>query len=148
MLARVEILASNRQFFNPFVIEGDRHDLWNMIELQRAIGGDNENAPTMRNMLRAIAGEIRTNAANYVRSGRALATEKEKKKRINEFSALSMELERIAGEGNLAAIVGQYNTVNVVLAQVRALGLYPKDALVSGLAQACHAALLPAPGEA
>ena len=40
VLCRVQMLASHPRFFNPFVMEGDRYDLWNMMELQRAIDGD------------------------------------------------------------------------------------------------------------
>lgn len=145
VLARCQSLASNPRFINPLVMEGDRHNLWNMIELDRAVAGDNQNAPTMRNMLRWLARDIRRNAGNYVRSGRAMPTEAEKQKRVMEFTALAIELEQVA-EGSWAEIVGQYGTVNAVLTQVRALGLMPSDALVSGLAQAWHAASMPPPG--
>ncbi len=144
VLCRVQVLASHPRFFNPFVIEGERHDLWNMMELQRAIDGSDEEAPTLRNVLRKLAAGIRNDAPNFVRSGPALPTETEKKKRERELIALAVQLERIAG-GHLRDILAESGTVESILAQTRALGIRPNDTLVSAVAQAFHAARMPLP---
>jgi len=144
VLARVQMLASHPRFFAPFVIEEDHHDLWNMMELQRAIDGKDEGAPTMHNMLCWLAAGIRHDAPNFGRSGPAIPTVQEQKKRERELVTLAVQLERIADQ-TIHEILAEYETVCAVLAQVRVLGLRPKDTLVSGLAQAAHAARMPAP---
>lgn len=146
VLCRVQMLASHPRFFNPFVIEGERHDLWNMMELQRAIDGSDKEAPTLRNVLRKLASGIRNDAPNFVRSGPALPTEAEKKKRERELIALAVQLERIA-EGHLHDILTESGTVESILAQTRALGIRPNDTLVSAVAQAFHAARMPLPND-
>jgi hypothetical protein len=142
VLSRVQMLASHPQFFNPFVLEGERHDLWNMKELQRAVDGSDEQAPTLRNLLRKLATGIRTDAPNFVRSGPALPTAQAQKKRERELIALAVQLERIA-DGHLHDILAESDTVESILAQTRALGLRPNDTLVSAVAQAFHAARIP-----
>ena len=147
VLCRVQMLASHPQFFNPFVMEGERHDLWNMMELQRAIDGSDEQAPTLRNVLRKLASGIRTDAPNFVRSGPAMPTAQEQRKRERELIALAVQLERIA-DGHLLDILAESGTVESILAQTRALGLRPNDTLVSAVAQAFHAARMPLPNGA
>ncbi|MDE2229300.1 MAG: helix-turn-helix transcriptional regulator [Alphaproteobacteria bacterium] len=144
VLCRVQMLASHPRFFNPFVMEGDRYDLWNMMELQRAIDGDDEQAPTLRNLLRRLATGIRSDAPNFVRSGPAMPTAQEQRKRERELIALAVQLERTA-DGHLQGILAESSTIESILAQTRALGLRPNDALVSAVAQAFHAARMPLP---
>ena len=144
VLSRVQMLASHPHFFNPFVIEGERHDLWNMMELQRAVDGSDDEAPTPRNLLRKLASGIRADAPNYVRSGPALPTAQEQKKRERELVALAVQLERIS-EGHIRDIIAESGSVESILAQTRALGIRPNDTLVSAVAQAFHAADMPLP---
>lgn len=144
VLCRVQMLAGHPAFYNPFVVEGDDHDLWNMMELQSAIDGSDEDAPTLRNVLRKLATGIRTDAPNFVRSGPALPTAQEKNKRERELVALAIQIERIAG-GHLLDILAESGTVEAILAQTRALGIRPNDTLVSAAAQAFHAARMPLP---
>jgi hypothetical protein len=144
VLCRVQMLAGHPGFYNPFVMEGERYDLWNMMELQRAIDGSDEQAPTLRNLLRRLATGIRTDAPNFVRSGPALPTAQERRKRERELIALAVQLERIA-EGHLLDILAESSATESILAQTRALGLRPNDTLVSAVAQAFHAARMPLP---
>lgn len=144
VLCRVQMLASHPRFYNPFVMEGERYDLWNMMELQRAIDGDDEQAPTLRNLLRRLAAGIRIDAPNFVRSGPAMPTAQEQRKRERELIALAVQLERIA-DGHLQDILAESGTIESILAQTRALGLRPSDTLVSAVAQAFHAARMPLP---
>ena len=139
VLARVRMLMAGNKFFNPFVMEGEMRDLWNMMELQNAVDGRDEGAPTVANMLQKLAATIRSDAPNYVRTGAKLASQADLDKRVREFHALAVQLERIA-EQTLPEILGEYRTIEAILGQVRSLGLRPKDSLVSGLAQAYHAA--------
>jgi Helix-turn-helix len=142
VLARVRMLMSGNKFFNPFVMEGEMLDLWNMMELQNAIDGRDDGAPTVSNMLHKLTASIRTDAPNYVRTGPKLDGRPDIDKRVRELEALSMQLERIAVQ-SLPEILGEYRTIEAILGQVRSLGLRPKDNLVSGLAQAYHAAHMP-----
>jgi hypothetical protein len=146
VLARAQMLVGKPFFFNPFVLEGDRHDLWNMVELQRAIDGEDDGAPTMCNLLRWLAADIRDNAPNFVRSGASIPTAQEQKRRVRELNALAVQLERIA-DGTLAEIIAEYSVVEAILTQVRALGIRPRDIYVSGLAQGCHATQMPSPNQ-
>lgn len=146
VLCRVQMLAGHPRFFSPFVMEDQRYDLWNMMELQRAIDGDDEQAPTLRNLLRRLATGIRSDAPNFVRSGPALPTAQEQKKRERELVALAVQLERIA-DGHLLDVLAESNTIASILAQTRALGLRPNDTMVSAVAQAFHAARMPLPDE-
>jgi purine nucleoside phosphorylase len=50
-------------------IEADQNPLWNAPELARVIRGDDEDAPTLANMLRKAAKAVRDDSANFVRSG-------------------------------------------------------------------------------
>jgi hypothetical protein len=144
VLCRVQLLASHPRFFNPFVLEGERHDLWNMMELQRAIDGGDEQAPTPRNLLRRLGTGIRNDAPHFVRSGPAMPTAQEQQKRERELIALAVQLERIA-DGHLLDILAESGAVEAILAQTRTLGLRPNDTVVSAVAQAFHAARMPLP---
>jgi hypothetical protein len=135
VLCRVQLLASHPRFFNPFVLEGERHDLWNMMELQRAIDGGDEQAPTLRNLLRRLGTGIRNHAPHFVRSGPAMPT---------ALIALAVQLERIA-DGHLLDTLAESGTIEAILAQTRTLGLRPNDTLVNAVAQAFHAARMPLP---
>ncbi len=144
VLCRAQLLASHPRFFNPFVLEVERHDLWNMVELQRAIDGSDEQAPTLRNLLRRLGTGIRIDAPNFVRSGPAMPTAQEQQKRERELIALAVQLERIA-DGHLLDILAEFGAIEAILAQTRTLGLRPNDTLVSAVAQAFHAAHMPLP---
>lgn len=142
VLARVQMLAGSPIVVNPFVVEEGAHDLWNIVELQRVIAGDDQGAPTLPNLLCHLAAGIRSDAPNYVRSGARLATPAEVDQRMRELGALALQLERIAGQP-LLDIVREQGNVEGIMLQVQKLGLRLRDAIVSGIAQAFHAARMP-----
>ena len=102
VLCRVQLLASHPRFFNPFVLEGERHDLEH-DGASTSIDGSDEQAPTLRNLLRKLGIGIRIDAPNFVRSGPAMPTAQEQQKRERELIALAVQLERIA-DGHLLDI--------------------------------------------
>jgi len=142
VLARVQMLAGSPHVYNPFVMEDGQRDLWNMVELQRAIDGNDEDAPTLPNLLQHLAAGLRADAPNFVRTGPKLATEQEVGKRVREIGALAIELERIADQPVLA-IVSEQAGAEAVMAQARNLGVRPRDPLVNAIAQAFVAARMP-----
>jgi hypothetical protein len=145
VLARAQMLASSATVYNPFVVEDGGHDLWNVVELQRVIDGEDASAPTLSNLLQHAAAGLRADAPNFVRNGPRLATEEEVNKRIRDVGALAVELERIACQP-LLAIVGEQAAVEAVMAQARSLSVRPRDALVNAIAQAIVATRMPTDG--
>jgi hypothetical protein len=115
-----------------------------MAELSQAISGRNPDAPTMKSILLRLSAAIRRDAPNYVRSGPALASDRELKKRVAELKALAEVLEDIACAAPVE-VVSRRGDVDQILAKVRSLGLRPNDVLVSAWAQACHGFLMPTP---
>ena len=142
VLARAAMLASNDQVFNPFVLEDGAHDLWNIVELQRVVAGEDKTAPTLPNLLRRLADGIRADAPYFVRNGARTATPAEVDQRARDLNALAVSLERIAYQ-TVLEIVGEQSTCEAILAQVRVLGVRPRDALVNAIAQAFVAARMP-----
>jgi hypothetical protein len=139
-LCRAQMLSGQSSFHNPFVLEGEAHDLWNMMELQKVIDGHDAQAPTLRNLLRRIGADIRANAPDFVRSGPDIPTEQEQHERECELDELAGQLEKIAG-GEVQDIVAEEKVLRAKLDQMRSLGLRPDNTLVSAVAQALHAAL-------
>ncbi len=141
-LCRAQMLSGQSSFHNPFVLEGEAYDLWNMMELQKAINGHDAQAPTLRNLLRRIGAELRVNAPDFVRSGPAIPTAQEHHERERELNELAGQLEEIAGE-KVQDIVAKKSDIEAILAQTRSLGLRPDDTLVSAVMQALHASRMP-----
>lgn len=137
-LCRAQMLSGQSSFHNPFVLEGEAHDLWNMMELRKVINGQDEEAPTLRNLLCRIGTDIRANAPNSAWSGPALPTDQEHCERECKLNELAGQLEKIAG-GEVQDIVAKQNELREILYQTRSLGLRPDDALVSAVMQALHA---------
>ena len=133
VLARVQQLTGRASFHNPFVLAADQSPLWNAPELARVISGEDHQAPTLVNMLRAIAKIVRDNSAHYVRSGPKVPSPSEIEARQSEIIAQAHLLEKIAGD-NLFAIVRDMPTVEKVFEQLRSLGTKAPDYLVSGIA--------------
>ena len=142
VLARVQMLAGSPGVFNPFVMEDGAHDIWNMMELHRAIDGRDAEAPTLPNLLRRVADGIRVDAPNFVRSGPRVPTQPEIDMRVSDIALFAQELERIAAL-SVPEILGEHQTVEAIMAGVRQLGIRPRDALVSAVAQAFNAARMP-----
>ncbi|WP_316169053.1 MULTISPECIES: helix-turn-helix transcriptional regulator [unclassified Bradyrhizobium] len=136
VLARVQQLAGQPNFNNPFVLEADQSSLWNLPELARVISGEDKEAPTLANMLRKTAKIVRDNSANFVRSGAGRPTPAEVAARQEDINAQADLLDKFAS-GGLQAIVRDQVAIDDVFAKLRALGLRAPDALVSGIAFAC-----------
>jgi DNA-binding XRE family transcriptional regulator len=133
VLARVQQLAATTAFHNPFVIMADTSPLWNAPELTRVISGDDKGAPTLANMLRKAAKNVRDNSANYVRGPR-VPTPDEIKARQSEIVAQAELLDKYA-ELSLAEMVRDQVAIEQVFYKlVHELGAKAPDELVSGVA--------------
>ena len=142
VLARVQVLAGADGMFNPFVLEDGARDLWNIVELQRVMDGDDANAPTLPNMVRRLAAGVRADAPYYVRNGARMATPAEQDKRMRDLEALAAVLDDISA-GTMQAVVARQGEIEGIMRQVQTLGMRLRDDLVSGIAAALHAARSP-----
>jgi hypothetical protein len=134
-LARVQQLWGRDNFHNPFIIEKSGTPLWNVVELGRVVDGDDTGAPTLVNLLRAIAKNVRANSTIFVRSGPKMLTPAEAKKRQQAIEGQADELDRFAGSG-IRAIIRDQLLVEGVFSKLLALGTRAPDSLVSNVAQA------------
>ena len=134
-LARVQQLWAREDFHNPFIIEESRTPLWNVVELEKVVSGDDKGAPTLVNLLKAIAKTVRADSAIFVRSGPKMLSPSEAKKRQEAIEGQADELDRIAGSG-LQAIIRDRLPIEGVFSKLLALGSKAPDSLVSNLAQA------------
>lgn len=137
-LARVQQLWGREDFCNPFIIDETRKPLWNIVELEQAVTGADSGAPTLPNMLRAVAKDIRANSNNSNRfavRGSNMLTPAEAQERQVAIEAQADALERIAKSG-LAAIVRDPQQVETIFAELRRLGTKAPDTLVSAIAHA------------
>jgi Helix-turn-helix len=134
-LARVQQLWGREDFHNPFIIEKSGKPLWNVVELGRVVDGEDAGAPTLVNLLRAIAKTVRANSAIFVRSGPKSLTPDEAKKRQQAIEGQADELDRIASSGPQAIIRDQL-VIEVVFSKLLALRTKAPDSLVSNVAQA------------
>lgn len=133
VLARVQQLAGSNSFHNPFVLAADHSPLWNAPELARVIEGKDEGAPTLTNMLRKAAKEVRENSAHYVRSHR-VPTPEEIKAHQSKIDAQADLLDGFA-DGSLASIVKNQTAIEQVFYKlVHELSTKAPDDLVSGVA--------------
>lgn len=134
-LARVQQLWNRADFHNPFIIEQSRTPLWNVVELERVVSGDDKGAPTLVNLLRAIATIVRAGSATFVRSGPKMPSLAEARKRQQAIEAEADELDRIAGSG-LQTIIRDQLLIEGVFSKLLALGTSAPNSLVSNVAQA------------
>jgi DNA-binding XRE family transcriptional regulator len=133
VIARVQQLADSDNFYNPFVIASDHSPVWNAPELDRVIKGEDNGAPTLTNMLRKAAKDVRENSAYYVRSHR-VPTPEEVKAHQNKINAQADILDAYAG-GNLVSIVKNQTAIEQVFYKlVHELSTKAPDDLVSGVA--------------
>jgi hypothetical protein len=133
-LARVQQLWGREDFHNPFIIEASGKPLWNVVELGRVINGDDTDAPTLVNLLRVIAKDVRSDSANFVRGAKS-PSPSEKQKRQQEIESQADELERLADSG-LQAIIRDQLLIEGVFSKLIALGTKAPDSLVTNVAQA------------
>ena len=133
-LARVCILAGRAGFNGPLIMQPSGDILWNAVQLARVIDGSDTGAPTVANMLRAIATDVRENSAAYVRFGARLPTADEILAKQAGIAAQADRLDELAA-------ADQPTNADSWPAEdrcdkLRALGVRPPDHLVSGLAAA------------
>jgi hypothetical protein len=133
-LARVQQLWGRESFHNAFIIEKSGKPLWNVVELGRVVDGEDTGAPTLVNLLRAIAKSVRANSTIFARGPKPL-TPAEAKKRQQAIEGQADELDRVASSG-LQAIIRDQLLIEGVFSKLLALGTKAPDSLVSNVAQA------------
>jgi hypothetical protein len=134
-LARVQQLWGREDFHNPFVIEESGTPLWNVVELARVADGSDSGAPTLINLLKAVAKDVRANSAIFVRSGPKLLDPSEVQKRQRAIESQADELDRLSASG-LEAIIRDRLLIEGVFSKLIALGTRAPDSLVSNVHQA------------
>jgi len=133
-LARVQVLWGREDFHNPLIIEESGKPLWNVVELERVVRGDDAGAPTISNMLKALAEQITVTSTMSVRSGPKMLSPAEARDRQERIEDLAGELEKLAAATPQGDVT--YPQVEEVFSRLRRLGKHPMDSLVSSIAQA------------
>lgn len=133
-LARVQQLWGRENFHNPFIIEESGEPLWNIVELGRVVDGDDPGAPTLANLLRVIAKDVRANSAVFARGPKWLDPVEVQNHRA-EIEGQADELDRIVDSG-LQAMIDDPLRIEAVFTKLLALGTRAPDSLVSNVAQA------------
>jgi helix-turn-helix protein len=134
-IARVEQLWDRDDFHNAFIIEESGKPLWNVVELTRVVAGKDKGAPTLVNLVRAIAKSVRANSTIFVRSGPKTLSPSEAKQRQQAIEAQADELDRLADSG-LQSLIKNQQKVEGVFSTLLALGTKAPDSLVYNVAQA------------
>jgi hypothetical protein len=134
-LARVQQLWGRENFHNAFIIEESGTPLRNVVELGRVVSGEDAGAPTLVNLLKSIARNVRANSAIFVRSGPKMLSPSEAKKRQQAIESHADELDRLPDLG-LQAIIRDQRRVEDVFSNLLALGTKAPDSLVRNVAQA------------
>jgi len=132
-ISRIQQLWGREGFHNPLVIEPSGKPLWNIVELGRVVDGSDSAAPTLVNMLLALARFVKANSDKYVRSGPRMHSPSEVEQRQRQFEALAAELDQLAATVPHGTVTRPQ--IEEVLSNLRKLGVHPKDSLVSGIAQ-------------
>lgn len=134
-LARVQQLWGRDDFNNPLIIEESGTPVWNVVELGRVVDRSDSGAPTLVNILKRIADFVRTNSANFVRSGRESPSLEGIAKRRRDVEEQANQLERIAGS-TLEEIVHEQLQIEKVFASLPALSTRAPNALVLNVYEA------------
>jgi hypothetical protein len=136
-LARACALWGSDRFNGPLILQPSGDILWNSVELARVVNGLDTGAPTVPNMARAIAAHGRSNSAVYRRSRARLPKAEDVSRRQQEISAKADELDALAA----ADTSTDTNSLpfEEACTRLQALGYWPPDHLVSGLAAAFQA---------
>jgi Helix-turn-helix domain len=134
-LARVQQLWGREDFHNPFVIEESRKPLWNAVELERVVRGDDDGAPTLPNLIRRIAKIVRANSSNFVRTGPKSPTASEMRDHQKAIEAEADELDRIAAS-SIEGVLRDRTLIETIFHRLLALGTQAPDLLVHNVAQA------------
>jgi DNA-binding XRE family transcriptional regulator len=140
-IARVCELWGRPDFYNPFVVERGGRDLWNEMELGRAVAGDDKDAPTRVNLLRrcadairALAADARANISLTVWNGPATPTPSQRADRERRIEAIAAELDVLAVATPQGIV--SYQQVEERFTALRGLGKSAANALVSDVAKA------------
>jgi len=132
-IARLMFLSAHEGFHNAFIMEESGEMLWNAVEISAIIRGDDHGAPTISNLLHALADQIRQTSIFAVRGPNSLTPAEI----IPRKSEIDAEVEKLVAMSRSDAVNDiRYTEVDAVLLKVRKLGLRPSDQLVSGIAQA------------
>ncbi len=134
-LARVQQLWGADTFHNPFIIDDRHQTVWNAVELGRVVRDDDATAPTLTNLIKMLAQEIRASSALYVVSGRSMLNSTEALQRENAIKEQADELDRLAVAG-MTEILRDPLRIDRVYFALQALGKRAPDSLVSNVAQA------------
>jgi DNA-binding transcriptional regulator YiaG len=133
-IARVGSLWGRECFHNPLIIDRNRDVLWNSVQLERVAAGRDTGAPTIANLIRAVAAYVMTNSAVYVRTGPRLPD-------ATEIARHRARIEDQAGE--IAALAEgdpiDQAAVEAAIAKLGTLGQYPPSDVVAAIASGFHA---------
>jgi transposase len=133
-IARVRFLAARPDFQGPFILEKDHKTLWNQVELGRVIDGTDRGAPTVRNTIAKVAKYVTDHSHTYARDGRRALMPTEAKARQENIATIGARLAELAEEAEDRHV--PYAEFEVLLRSLHALGFFPLDRLVSGVAHA------------
>ena len=131
-IARVEKLWGNG-FCNPFIIEKNGRPLWNVTELQRVVDGSDLGAPTLHNLLKRIAREVKDASGSTVWSAKRPSSS-ERQERQQRVEGLATELEAMASK--TFDEIGKGWKVEEIFSKLQLLGTRAPDPLVSAVAAA------------
>jgi DNA-binding XRE family transcriptional regulator len=137
-LARVQKLWGQSGFCNPFILDKETKPLWNFPQLRRVVESEDPGAPTVQNLIRRIAREMKANSGSTVwGANRPNASEKQERKQ--RIEALANQLEAIADSG-FVEIEKRRVEVEDIIYKFQHHGTRAPDAFVHNLAQAFTAA--------
>jgi len=142
-LARACALWGQPGFESPLIMKPDGEMLWNMPQLRRVVDEEDDGAPIVPVMLRAIAAHARMYSTRYVRTGARLPTAMEVETRQREIEAEADKLAKLADHDTRTSTDSRPS--EEIFDRLRKLGLTPPDDLVSGVAQAYVARQMPWP---
>jgi transcriptional regulator with XRE-family HTH domain len=92
-IARVEELWGRDDFHNPFIILKSGLPIWNVVELERVIMGNDKLAPTLSNLLHLLADQAENSTIIPIRKNMLTPIEvNERQKRIQIISSRLRDL--------------------------------------------------------
>lgn len=135
-LARVQHLWAREDFDGPFIIEKSGQPLWNQIELEHVVNGNDKGAPTLANTIRKVSEYVRANSHIHVREGARMSSDKERQDAKKGMEAIADELDVMVKRVPQGAV--RYSDFEALLSRLHALGFFPPNKLVSDVAHAAH----------
>ena len=133
MIKQAQTPARN-DFCNPFIIEKSGADLWNVAELRRVAIREDSNAPTLVNLLKRLAKNIKDTSTIYVRRGPKMLTASEAKDQQRRIEALAKQLDGLAADAIEGPI--SYQRVEDILSKLRNLGKHVPNHVISNIVDA------------